>query len=111
MDYNATAWTNITLASGWSGVSLAYRIKDGMCIFRGEFYGGVDQTTVFTLPTEATPPVRLSVPVTRYATGSVPPYGSVAISTTGATTFLLLGGTIPAVSPGFSMGAVTYPVE
>lgn len=107
-----TGWQNITAASGWSSTGLQYKINGGMCVFRGEVWGGTDATTLFTMPVGARPVGRLSYIAPRIVTATVPPSLSINIQTTGvATGVVFTGGTVLTGSPGYSLGAFAYPVE
>lgn len=107
-----SGWQALSVASGWTSTSaLSYRLRSNEVQFKGEFYGGADATTVFTLPTGFRPVTRLGAYVGRPVTSSNPPWGNLSIATSGVATFSILGGTIPASSPGFSMAQVSFPVD
>lgn len=107
-----TGWVTITPAAGWSTSNLQYRVKNGICYFRGEFWGGADGTVVFTLPTEARPTSRLSHLCPRIVSTSTSLVVSLNIQTSGiATAVLYSGGTILSNSPGYSVGTMQFPVE
>lgn len=101
-----TGWLDLTPASGWTGLQLAYRIENGDIKWRGEFYGGADLSTVFTMPSGPARPVnRLAFPVFRIASGGASPWGTVNIQTTGVATFInMSGGSVLTGSPGYSLG-------
>lgn len=113
LDGGDSDWKNLTVQNAWAFASPAgaYRIRGDTCYLRGEFFGGANQTAVFTLPTEARPASRTAAMVARYATTSVPPFGTLAINTTGECTFNLLGGTIPTASPGFTLLGFSYLLD
>lgn len=107
-----TGWIALSVAAGWSSTGgLSYRLQGNEVKFKGEFFGGADATTVFTLPTGFRPITRVADYVGRIVTSSNPPYGNLSIQTTGVATFSLLGGSIPSSSPGFSMAQYRFPID
>lgn len=107
-----TGWQALSPASGWTFVSnFGYRIKNEILYLRGEFYGGADGSTVFTLPAGARPTSRIAVPVTRVSNGTTDWRGNLVIQTTGVATYNNTG--TPAIltgSPGYAVGNISFPV-
>lgn len=111
LDANSDSdWQALAAASGWVNGGMQYKVKAGICYLRGEFYGGVDQTPVFTLPTGARPLARMSAFIARVVGSSVPPWGTLNIQTTGVATFVAVSGAVVSASPGYGMGAISFPV-